>query len=154
MANKILIGKNGTEHGIWVAKPGQSVEQGGPYLMSSVADMLKIHAQNSILSQGIYQPAGEPGKNYRHNITVSFPELPFIPLAFMGAVKSESEPFQFPPDLRDMAISRYWDSTWGVIDYMPAIGVNHKELKYAAWSSSEYIRFNYTVFLTKIRDKF
>jgi hypothetical protein len=88
MSDKIIIGKNGNEHGIWVAKPGQGVEDGGPYLMSSVADMLKIHTQGSRKSTGLRQSEGL----WRHEVEVVFPALPFIPLAFMGFKTSDAEP--------------------------------------------------------------
>lgn len=146
MANKILIGKNGTEHGIWVAKPGQTVEQGGPYLMSSVADMLKIHAQGSVANTATVLSNGL----WRHNITVNFPELPFIPLAFMGMKTSSSEPFQFPPDNYNMITNN--GATLG--DLMPAIGIGKNKLVFQGWIPQQNAFFNYTVFLTKIRDNF
>lgn len=146
MDSKIIVGKNGDEHGIWVARPGQTVAQGAPYLMSSVADMLKIHQQGSVSSTATNQSNGL----WRHNITVNFPELPFIPLAFMGFKTSGAEPFQFPPDL--YTLMTYNGTTLG--DLMPAIGVAHNKLVFQGWSDLQTCFFNYTVFLLKIREKF
>ena len=146
MAGKIVLGKNGTEDGIFVAHAGKTVEQGAPYLMSSVADMLKIWAQGSVGSTATRQSDGL----WRHDITVNFPELPYIPLAFMGFKTSSSEPFQFPPDL-------YTLSTWNgsnLGDLMPAVGIAHNKLAFAGWTEQQHCFFNYTVFLLKIRDKF
>lgn len=151
MADKIIIGKNGDEHGIWVARPGQTVQQGSPYLMSSVADMLKIHAQGSIASSSSTQSQGL----WRHNIEVSFPELPFIPLAFMGLKTSNSEPFQFPPDLYSSIVNQYFGTgNWGYVNYMPKIGIAHNKLIFVGWTEQQQCFFNYTVFLLKIREKF
>lgn len=146
MADKIILGKKGNEHGIWVARPGQSVQDGGPYLMSSVADMLNIHAQGSVLSTGINESAGL----WRHAIEVPFAELPFIPLAFMGFKTSNAEPFQFPPDLYNLA--SYNGPT--LRNLFPAIGIAHNKLSFSGWVSNYQCYFNYTVFLLKIREKF
>lgn len=146
MAGKIVIGNNSGEHGIFVAQAGKTVEQGAPYLMSSVADMLKIWAQGSIASSASRQSLGL----WRHDITINFPELPYIPLAFMGFKTSSNEPFQFPPDL-------YTLMTWNgatLGDLMPAVGIAHNKLVFAGWTEQQYCFFNYTVFLLKIRDKF
>lgn len=145
MAGKIVIGNHEGEQGIFVAHAGKTVEQGAPYLMSSVADMLKIWAQGSIASSASRQSLGL----WRHDITVNFPELPYIPLAFMGFKTSGSEPFQFPPDLYTLVTS---SSTTG--DLMPAVGIAHNQLVFAGWTEQQYCFFNYTVFLLKIRDKF
>ena len=146
MAGKIVIGNNNGEHGIFVAQAGKTVEQGAPYLMSSVGDMLKIWAQGSVASTASRQSLGL----WRHDITVNFPELPYIPLAFMGFKTSSNEPFQFPPDL-------YTLMTWNgatLGDLMPAIGIAHNKLAFAGWTEQQYAYFNYTVFLLKIRDRF
>ncbi len=145
MAGKIVIGNHEGEQGIFVAHAGKTVEQGAPYLMSSVADMLKIWAQGSIASSASRQSLGL----WRHDITVNFPELPYIPLAFMGFKTSGSEPFQFPPDLYTLVTS---SSITG--DLMPAVGIAHNKLVFAGWTEQQYCFFNYTVFLLKIRDKF
>ncbi|WP_439273536.1 hypothetical protein [Pseudochrobactrum sp. HB0163] len=150
MAGKILIGKNGNEHGIWVARPGQTVEEGGSYLMSSVADMLKIHAQGSVVSYGKNESLGY----WRHDIEVNFPELPFIPLAFMGFKSSGSEPFRFPPDLRDVVTAHFLGGSVGLVNVMPPVGISHNKLVFKGWAYGYECRFNYTVFLTKLRDKF
>lgn len=146
MGDKIIIGKNGNEHGIWVARPGQYVEDGGPYLMSSVADMLKIHAQGTFSSTAVNQSLGL----WRHNIVVPFPELPFIPLAFMGFSSPGAEPFQFPPDLLPGVTS----GGTSLRSLIPAMGIAHNKLSMAGWTQQREGKFHYTVFLTKIRDKF
>lgn len=146
MDNKIIIGNNGNEHGIWVARPGQAVQQGGPYLMSSVADMLKIHAQGSVKSTGIGQSLGL----WRHSVTVEFPELPYIPLAFMGLKTSDAEPFTFPPNLN--ASVTYNGTT--LRNLIPAIGMAHNKVVFEGWVNPYECHLNYTVFLLKIRDKF
>lgn len=150
MADKIILGKNGDEHGIWVSRPGQSVQEGGPYLLSSVGDMLKIHAQGSIQSTGINQSSGI----WRHEVTVYFPELPFIPLAFMGFKTSRAEPFQFPPDLLGTVVTEWFGGNWGMVSHIPAIGIAHNKLVFKGWTEDYQCYFNYTVFLAKIRDKF
>lgn len=149
MADKIILGKNGNEHGIWVARPGQTVQDGGPYLLSSVADMLKIHAQGSVKSTGLNQSNGL----WRHNVEVPFAELPFIPLAFMGFKTSNAEPFQFPPDLYGTLITEFFEG-WGIVNHIPAIGIAHNKLVFKGWTSDYECYFNYTVFLLKIREKF
>ncbi len=146
MAGKIVLGNNNGEHGIFVARAGQTVEQGAPYLMSSLGDMLKIWAQGSVSSTANRQSAGL----WRHDITVNFPELPYIPLAFMGFKTSSSEPFQFPPDLS--SLSSYNGATLG--NLIPANGIAHDKLVFAGWTEQQYAYFNYTVFLLKIRDRF
>lgn len=146
MAGKIVIGNHEGEQGIFVAHAGKTVEQGAPYLMSSVADMLKIWAQGSVASTATTQSLGL----WRHDITVNFPELPYIPLAFMGVKTSSSEPFQFPPNLNSSV-------TWGgtnLMNLIPPIGIAHNKLVFAGWIEQQYAYFNYTVFLLKIRDKF
>lgn len=151
MADKIIIGKNGDEHGIWVARPGQTVQDGGPYLMSSVGDMLKIHAQGSIKSTGLNQSQGL----WRHKLEVPFPELPFIPLAFMGLKTSSSEPFQFPPDLYNSIVTEFYGTgNWGYVSHLPKIGMSHKALYFVGWTDHYECHFNYTVFLLKLREKF
>lgn len=151
MADKIILGKNGNEHGIWVARPGQAVQDGGPYLLSSVADMLNIHAQGSVKSTGLNQSLGL----WRHEIEVSFAELPFIPLAFMGLKTSNSEPFQFPPNFNSTVTTVFFtDDQLGYKGVIPAIGIAHNKLTFVGWTSDYECYFNYTVFLLKIRDKF
>lgn len=149
MADQILIGRNGSESGIWVAKPGQSVQQGGQMLMSSVQDMLKIHDQGTISSTSDRQSLGQ----WRHSITVGFPELPYIPLAFMGFVGTNTEPFTFPPNLRDLVESGYLQPG-GFVAYIPVVGISHNQLKFEGWTNAQTCTFNYIVFLTKLRDKF
>ncbi|MFK4824859.1 hypothetical protein ACI0FM_08730 [Paenochrobactrum sp. BZR 588] len=149
MADQILLGKNGNQHGIWVAKPNQSVQQGGQMLMSSVQDMLKIHAQGKKTSTSIRQSQGL----WRHSIIVDFPELPFIPLAFMGFVNTGSEPFSFPPNLGDIVTWENFPSR-GIVNYIPAVGISHNQLKFEGWTFDKVSNFNYIVFLTKLRDKF
>lgn len=149
MADQIVLGKNGNEHGIWVAKPGQTVQQGGQMLMSSVQDMLKIHAQGKKTSTSERQSQGL----WRHSIIVDFPALPFIPLAFMGFVNTGGEPFTFPPNLRDIVTSESFPST-GIVSYIPAVGISHNRLKFEGWTDAKVCNFNYIVFLTKLRDKF
>lgn len=146
MGDKIVIGKNGDEHGIWVAKPGQTVQQGGQMLMSSVQDMLKIHAQGSISSTGYLQSEGL----WRHYIELDFPELPFIPLVYMALKTSESEPFIFPPDLSPLAT---YNGT-NLRNLLPSIGMSHNKLYFRGWIRDYMCYFNYTVFLVKLRDKF
>lgn len=146
MGEKIIIGKNGNEHGIWVSRPGQTVQDGGPYLMSSVADMLKIHAQGSVPAPGLYNSGGL----WSHNVEVEFPELPFIPLVFWGIKTSEAEPFQFPPNLDDS--QTYNGTTLG--NLIPVMGWDHKRLVFRGWTRQRDVDLNYTVFLLKLRDKF
>lgn len=151
MADKIIIGKNGNEHGIWVSRPGQAVRDGGPYLMSSVGDMLKIHAQGSISSYSDHQSIGL----WRHDIEVAFPELPFIPLAFMGLKTSDSEPFQFPPVFNSTVTSVWFEENQlGMQGVIPTIGISHNKLKFFGWTVQRQCYFNYTVFLLKIRERF
>lgn len=150
MADKIILGKNGDKHGIWVARPGKTVQEGGPYLMSSVADMLKIHAQGSVISRG----TNFSGALWRHDVVVNFPELPFIPLAFMGLKKTEGEPFQFPPDLFNLVASEWFGGNTGLVNHMPPIGMSHNKLVFRGWAPQYECPFNYTVFLLKLRDKF
>lgn len=150
MGDKIVIGKNGDEHGIWVAKPGQTVQQGGQMLMSSVQDMLKIHAQGSVVSTGTHQSNGLWG----HYKEIFFPELPFIPLAFMGLKASTSEPFQFPPDLFPVVVSQNFGGSVGLVNYIPPVGIAHNKLMFRGFVQPYECRFNYTVFLVKLRDKF
>lgn len=149
MADQILIGKNGSEHGIWVAKPGQTVQQGGQMLMSSVQDMLKIHTQGKQTSTSNRQSQGL----WRHDIVVGFPPLPYIPLAFMGFVNTGGEPFTFPPNLRDIVTFENFPSR-GIVNYIPAVGISHNQLKFEGWTDAQTCNFNYIVFLTKLRDKF
>lgn len=146
MGDKIVIGKNGDEHGIWVAKPGQTVQQGGQMLMSSVQDMLKIHAQGTVSSTAANQSLGL----WRHDIVVPFPELPFIPLAFMGFSSPGAEPFKFPPDL----LPGVTDGGTTLRSLIPAIGIAHNKLSMAGWTQEREGKFHYTVFLIKLRDKF
>ncbi|MBK3745659.1 hypothetical protein G3A39_41610 [Paraburkholderia aspalathi] len=150
MADKIIMGKNGSAHGIWVAKPGSSVQAGGPYLMSSFDDMMKIHVQDAVVSTGTYRPSGPADAPYRHDIEVSFTALDYIPLAFMGLRTTLTEPFKFPPDL-DALIS-YGSPTLG--NLIAPVGIAHNKLTFAGWSDLETAYFNYTVFRLKIRDKF
>lgn len=149
MADQILLGKNGNQHGIWVAKPGQTVQQGGQMLMSSVQDMLKIHVQGKTISNSDRQSQGL----WRHYVVIDFPELPYIPLAFMGFVNSGGEPFTFPPNLRDIVVTEYFVSG-GYRSYTPAVGMSHNQLKFQGWTDAQVCNFNYIVFLTKLRDKF
>lgn len=149
MADQILIGKNGSEHGIWVAKPGQSVQQGGQMLMSSVQDMLKIHAQGRVTSVSDRQSAGQ----WRHVISVNFPALPYIPLAIMGFVGTNSEPFTFPPNLLSITSTVLIEGR-GLVTFIPAVGISHNQLKFEGWTNIQTCNFNYIVFLTKLRDKF
>lgn len=150
MGDRIVIGKNGNEHGIWVAKPGQTVLQGGQMLMSSVQDMLKIHAQGSVISTG----TNFSGALWRHSVTVNFPELPYIPLAFMGLKTSNAEPFQFPPDLYNIVVDENFGGSTGLVKHVPPIGIAHNRLTFRGWAPQYECPFNYTVFLTKLRDKF
>lgn len=148
MADKILIGKNGNDHGIWVSKPGRTVQQGGQMLMSSVQDMLKIHAQGSITSYGYTQSNGLWG----HDVDIPFPELPYIPLAFMGLKTSDAEPFQFPPDLFNLMVSQTFNGV--LVNYITPAGIGHNRLKFRGFINPYECKFNYVVFLTKLRDKF
>lgn len=152
MNDRIILGRNGNEHGLWVSKPGSSVQDGSEILMSSVKDMLKIHAQGTINSQGTYRPAGPAGRQYRHNIVTTFPPLDYVPLAFIGFQDGSSEPFSFPPNLRNLVESH---SISGLIyNVMPVIGINHEKIVYESWMATEFATFNYTIFLLKLRDKF
>lgn len=150
MADRILLGKNGNQHGIWVAKPNQTVQQGGQMLMSSVQDMLKIHDQGKKSSTSERQSQGL----WRHSVVVNFPALPYIPLAFMGFVNTGGEPFTFPPNLRALVTSEYFEFGGGIRSYIPAVGISHNQLKFEGWTDAKTCNFNYIVFLTKLRDKF
>ncbi len=150
MDENILIGKNGNQHGIWVAKQGKTVQQGRQMLMSSVQDMLKIHAQGSVPSFGYNESQGL----WRHQIEVPFQELPFIPLAFMGFKSSAAEPFQFPPDLSGIVATQSFGGNIGLVNFMPVVGISHNKLTFRGWVPQYECRFNYTVFLVKLREKF
>lgn len=146
MAGKIVFGNHEGEHGIFVAEAGKTVEQGAPYLMSSLGDMLKIWAQGSVVTTGSTQSEGL----WRQDVVVFFPELPFVPLAFMGLKTSDAEPFRFPPNLNNL-------STYNGVNLrnlFPAIGIAHNRLSFRGWTNQYECRLNYTVFLLKIRDKF
>ena len=149
MRDRIVIGKQGNEHGLWVKKPNNAVPEGGQYILSSAVDMLKIHAQGSVASFGIRQSDGM----WRHEIEVSFPELPYIPLAFMGLKTSDAEPFQFPPDLFGLMTYTSFPST-GIVNYIPPVGISHNKLAFKGWVNPFECKFNYTVFIVKLRDKF
>lgn len=149
MADRILVGKKGAEAGIWVSKPNNSVELSGEYLLSSATDMLKVWAQGSVVSYGINQSLGY----WRHEISIDFPELPYIPLAFMGFKEGGAEPFTFPPNLRPLVTTTSFPNT-GIVNYMPPVGISHNKILFKGFVFPYECRFNYTVFTLKIRDKF
>lgn len=77
MANRILLGKKGTEYGLWISKPGVDVTT------ASVDDLLfsssnSTYKYGQILAQGSYSFSSTAGQT--HSVTVTMPanKEPFV----------------------------------------------------------------------------
>jgi hypothetical protein len=145
MAERIIIGKNGTEVGMFVARPGgNAATKTNMMINSSQEDMLRIMTSGVHTSLGTYVP-GEPWP-FLHDFTITYPSaLPYIPLVLFGIKLSADEPFQFPPDFgRAMPIAGS--------GYNGRIAINHQNIRYIAFSPEGDLFFHYMVFYNKMYD--
>jgi len=143
MTERIRLGHKDGEHGLWVSPPGVDIATANRFLLSSAADMLKIHAQGeyrsiSTLDDSVY---------WKHEFELPFPDLGYIPLAIVGVKQGNGE-VNFPPNL--------WPFTQylgvGLGTYMSVIGIATDRIKVYGWNSDKDITFYYTVFRHKLLD--
>lgn len=146
MAERIIIGKNGTEVGLFVARPGGNAATKTNLLVnSSQEDMLRIMTSGVHTSNGTYTP-GEPWP-FLHNFEITYPTaLSYIPLVLFGMKLTDAEPFQFPPDF-----ARAMPPAGSA--YNGRIAINHQKIKFIAFSPEMTLKFHYMVFYNEIYDQ-
>lgn len=144
MVERIRIGHKDGQHGLWVSPPGVDVNSANRFLLSSAQDMLKIHAQGVYNSRSNY----DDSVFWRHSFEITYPDLGYIPLAFIG-IRPPGGVCMFPPDLIDFV-----HGIGGVGAFMGIIGFKGDRLKVHGWNRARELNFHYTVFRYKLMDSF
>jgi hypothetical protein len=77
MTNRVLLGKRGTEYGLWVSKPGIDVTTAGidDLLFSSSSSSTKY---GQVLAQGSHTFSTTAGQTHSVNVTMPVGKEPFV----------------------------------------------------------------------------
>lgn len=100
---KIVIGQRTNNQnspmGCWVAAPGGNAETGaGRMILDSDLDHLKLWASGEQVVNGEYED--DIQVYYYDPVTINFPALPYVPLAFVSVIGVNSpRPISFPPGI-------------------------------------------------------
>lgn len=144
MVERIRLGHKAGEHGLWVSPPGVDIATADRYLLSSSADMLKIHAQGEHYSYSNY----DDSLFWFHNFEIPYPDLGYIPLALIGVRFGSSGTVSFPADLDGFV--QYQGA--GVGNIMGVVGFKNDRLVVRGFHQQREMTFYYTVFRYKLLD--
>lgn len=100
MANRVLLGKKGTEYGLWISKPGKDVTTVGiqDLLFSTSSSDFKY---SQILAKGSYQFSTTAGENFSVTVPCVNNVKPYViwyPIVTVGA------PAYFPTTSFNMVV--------------------------------------------------